>query len=130
MKRIKSIAAKILFVIARSKIGDAIIGRSFAYLTPLLPVNRLYETETVIAFHHPRPSHTVHILIVPKRSIKTVLDIDESDMPLFRDVVLAAQHLVRELQLQETGYRLMVNGGKYQDVGQVHFHLVSEASPA
>jgi diadenosine tetraphosphate (Ap4A) HIT family hydrolase len=39
------------------------------------------------------------------------------------------QSLVVEFRLEEIGYRLIVNGGKYQDVPQLHFHLVSEKEP-
>ena len=125
MKRIKSRISRILFTIARSKFGDAIIGWSFAYMTPLLPVNKLYETEAAVAFYHPRPFYPLHILIVPKRAIGSFLDITEADTPILNDVVVVAQHLVRELRLKEKGYRIMVNGGAYQDVGQVDFHLIS-----
>jgi histidine triad (HIT) family protein len=114
-----------LFRIARSRLGDVIIGSSFAYMTPLLPVNKLYETDGVVAFYHPRPSYPLHILIVPKRAIRSFLHLTEADTPLLKDITTVAQYLVRELGLQETGYRLMVNGGPYQDVGQIHFHLIS-----
>ncbi len=94
-------------------------------MAPLLPVNKLYETEAVVAFYHPRPSYPLHILIVPKRAIRSLLDLSEADTPVLGDVVVVAQHLVRELHLEAAGYRIMVNGGPYQDVGQIHFHLIS-----
>ena len=130
MQGIRSRIARALFRIARSRVGDAIIGWSFAYMTALLPVNKLYETDAAVAFYHPRPSYPLHILIVPKRAIGSLLDVTEADMYVLKDVVAVAQHLVRELRLKETGYRLMVNGGPYQDVGQIHFHLISGELPA
>ena len=39
------------------------------------------------------------------------------------DLFSTVQELVNEMQLAETGYRLVVNGGAYQDVPQLHFHL-------
>lgn len=119
-------AASLLFMLARSKIGGSIIGWSFAHMTALMPVNKLYETKLVLAFYHPKPAYNTHILIVPKRAIKSFTDLSEADLPVVNDVITTAQHLVQELQLAEKGYRLLVNGGAYQDVKQIHFHLVSD----
>jgi len=95
-------------------------------MTTIMPVNKLYETKLVLAFYHPKPAHSTHILIVPKRAIKSFADLSETDLPVVNDVIITAQHLVQELQLAEKGYRLLVNGGAYQDVKQIHFHLVSD----
>lgn len=94
-------------------------------MSDFLPVNKLYETEHVLAFYHPRPVHPVHILIVPKKTIRSFVEIKESDMPIVAEVMKAAQHLVKTLDLEPKGYRFMINGGVYQDVKQVHFHLIS-----
>jgi histidine triad (HIT) family protein len=102
----------------------------FAHMSGCLPVTRLYETDSVVAFYHPRPSYAVHVLIVPKRGIAGLGAIGAKDMPVLGDVVAAAQHLVRTLGLEKRGYRLVVNGGAYQDVGQLHFHLISEGAAA
>ncbi len=93
----------------------------------LLPVDRLGETERVVAFRHPHPAYPVHILIVPKREIRSLLEVSEADMPYMDEAIALAQRLVRELRLEEAGYRLVVNGGRFQDVPQLHFHLISEA---
>ncbi|MGH2588076.1 MAG: HIT domain-containing protein [Dehalococcoidia bacterium] len=91
-----------------------------------LPLNRLYESESVVAFYHPKPSYRVHILIVPKRSIANICAVKGNEMRIIADIVVAAQQLVRQLGLDAEGYRLVTNGGKYQDVRQLHFHLISE----
>ena len=93
-----------------------------------LPVNRLRETDTLLAFYHPHPSYDVHILLVPKKAIINLTEIDSSDDQLLVDVFRTVQILVEELQLNEVGYRLLVNGGKLQDVPQLHFHLISGES--
>lgn len=114
------------FRVARSALGGRLVGASFAYLSALLPVRKLYETSAFVAFYHPRPVHKIHILIVPKQGIGSLLDVGPDELPLMQEVVVIAQRLVRELGLAGTGYRLMVNGGRYQDVPQLHFHLVSD----
>jgi len=92
----------------------------------VIPVRRLRETHWLMAFHHPRPSYPVHILIVPKRAIASLVELTPAEAELMVEVVLVARSLVEELGLAETGYRLIVNGGKFQEVAQLHFHLIAE----
>ena len=91
-----------------------------------IPVRRLRETETLVAFHHLQPSHPLHILIVPKRPYANLLDVPPDAADFMRDLFETAQSLVREFELEQRGYRLIVNGGAYQDVPHLLFHLVSE----
>ena len=90
----------------------------------LIPVERLHETKTLVAFYHPAPSYRVHILIVPKRSIADLLAIMPQDHDFTVEVFTTAQRLIRELNL--SSYRLITNGGVYQDVPILHFHLISD----
>jgi histidine triad (HIT) family protein len=92
----------------------------------LIPLERLHETETLVAFHHPRPAYRVHVLIVPKRAYASLLDLPPEDSPLLRDLMEAVQLLVKQLGLEKGGYRLIVNGGPFQEVKQLHFHLIQE----
>lgn len=125
LHRLKKLLSGTLFLIARSRLGGAIMGWSFAHMSLIIPVDKLYETDHVVAFYHPKPSHSTHVLIVPKRAIENLLAIDDADARYVLEVISAAQHVVKLLKLEESGYRLVVNGGSYQDVKQVHFHLVS-----
>jgi histidine triad (HIT) family protein len=90
-----------------------------------IPVNRLRETDTLIAFHHPKPSHLFHVLLVPKRKLPNLLAIDAAETDFFADLYRVVQELVVEFALEKPGYTLLVNGGAYQDVPQLHFHLIS-----
>ena len=91
-----------------------------------IPVHRLRETATLLAFPHPRPAYPLHILIVPKRAAASLLDLGPQDAAFLADLVCVVQSLVGEYNLEQRGYRLITNGGGYQDVAQVHFHLISE----
>ena len=93
-----------------------------------LPVIYLRKTETLLAFHHPNPNHPVHILLVPKRSITNMNELTESDSQFLVDLFACVRSLVDEFGLAKKGYRLIANGGVYQEVPQLHFHLISEAS--
>lgn len=92
-----------------------------------LPVDRLRETATLLAFHHPTPSYPVHVLLVPKKPIPALGALDPiADAAFLADVIATAQSLVEEFHLP--AYRLIVNGGEYQDFPYLHFHLISDQS--
>ncbi|MFN8386011.1 MAG: HIT domain-containing protein [Anaerolineales bacterium] len=90
----------------------------------VIPVKRLRETETLMAFHHPKPSYPFHVLLVPKRAVKTLMEFDSTDSAFLTDLYSTVQSIVKEFHL--TAYRLIVNGGEFQDFPQLHFHLISE----
>jgi histidine triad (HIT) family protein len=94
-----------------------------------LPVRRVYETDTLLAFFHPRPSYPLHVLLVPKAPIAGFQALQGDETDLYADLVAAVQALVSDLGLAQGGYRLIVNGGTYQDVPLLHAHLVSEHPP-
>ena len=116
---------RFLFRLVRSPLAGFFIGWMFAHMSFLIPVERLRETKTLIAFHHPKPSYPLHILIVPKRSLDSLQVLAAADADFMVDLFATTQSLIEEFHLTEKGYRLIVNGGAYQDVPQLHFHLVS-----
>ena len=100
-------------------------GWLFAHMSFALPVQRLRETPTLIAFHHPRPTYPVHILLIPKRAIADVAALTPADADFMLDLFAVVGSLVAELNLAPGGYRLITNGGPNQAVPQLHFHLVA-----
>ena len=89
-----------------------------------IPVKRLRETATLMAFHHPKPSYPFHVLLVPKKAIASLIELDLKETAFLSDLYSTVQSLVEEFHL--SAYRLIVNGGEYQDFPQLHFHLISE----
>jgi len=102
-----------------------LIGWSSVRMIPVLPVQRLKETDTLIAFHHPKPSYPMHILLVPKRAIVSLSEVSEEDGDFFADLCRCGLSLVLRCKLEQSGYRLILNGGAYQEFPQLHFHLTS-----
>ena len=94
-----------------------------------IPVKRLRETDTLLAFYHPKPSYPVHILLVPKRAIGSLMELSSNDMDFYADLVQTVQSLVAEFDLEARGYRLVVNGGEYQEVGH-HAYFADKDFPA
>ncbi|MBK9006266.1 MAG: HIT domain-containing protein [Anaerolineae bacterium] len=100
-----------------------LIGWMFAHMSFAIPVKKLRETETLMAFYHPKPAYPFHVLLVPKRAVKTLMEFDSTDSVFLTDLYSTVQSLVKEFHL--TAYRLIVNGGERQDFPQLHFHLIS-----
>lgn len=89
-----------------------------------IPVQRVRETDTLMAFHHPKPSYQFHVLLVPKKAVVSLKELNSHDSVFLLDLYSSVQSIVDEFQLP--AYRLIVNGGEYQDFPQLHFHLVAD----
>ena len=91
-----------------------------------IPADIVFENDDVIAFRDIDPKAPVHILVVTKRPIPTVNDIEQSDDVLLGRVILAAKEIARAEGIAENGYRLVINcnrdGG--QSVDHIHCHLL------
>jgi histidine triad (HIT) family protein len=116
----------LLYTIARSPLAAFFVGQIFAHLSFLIPVRRLRETDTLLAFYHPKPSYPIHILLVPKKALPNLMALSAADTPFLADLFQTIKSLVAELKLDQVGYRLVANGGAYQAVPQLHFHLIAE----
>lgn len=114
-----------LFSLAKTPIGDLIVGIAFGRLSKLLPVKRVKETGMVIAFWHPKPFWERHILIVPKKAINKITALKKEDLDYISEVYKVAKEIVEELKFEKDGYTILTNGGNRQEVNQLHFHLAS-----
>ena len=89
-----------------------------------IPAKRLRETDTLLAFYHPKPSYPFHVVLVPKETVPSLMELDPAQPEFLSELYSTVQSLVTEFQLP--AYRLIVNGGEYQDFPHLHFHLISE----
>ena len=112
-----------LYRMANTPPGRSLIGWIFAHMSFVLPAEHLRETDNLLAFRHPKPAHPFHVILVPKKELRSFADLAPAD-PFLADLVTTVQSLVSEFQL--TAYRLIVNGGEYQEFPHLHFHLISE----
>lgn len=91
-----------------------------------IPADIIYEDENVIAFNDISPKAPIHILVVPKKQIATLNDLNDDDATLIGKVILVAKKIAIEKGIAERGYRIVVNcneeGG--QSVFHIHFHLI------
>lgn len=91
-----------------------------------IPAKVVYEDDQVIAFHDANPQAPIHLLIVPKEHIASILDIDEENSEVLKDIFRVAQNIAKENNIDKKGFRLVVNTGEEggQTVHHLHFHLL------
>ena len=110
-----------------SIVNGPVVSRLFIWILThmsfLIPAKHLRETDTLLAFHHPKPSHPFHVILLPKKDILSFAALEPAD-PFLADLVQAVQSIVAEFHL--SAYRLIVNGGEYQEFPHLHFHLISD----
>jgi histidine triad (HIT) family protein len=91
-----------------------------------LPGEKVYEDDKIVAIKDKFPKAPVHLLIITRKVIPDLQTMKEEDLPLIGEVVKVAQKLAKQFDLEEEGYRLLVNHGP--DAGQtiyhLHFHLM------
>ncbi len=79
-----------------------------------------------MAFNDIKPHAPVHILLVPKKHIRSINDLEEEDRAVLADLVFAAKKLAVEQGIAKTGYKLVYNvergGGQF--VFHLHLHLI------
>ena len=86
-----------------------------------IPADIVYEDAQCLAFKDVNPQAPVHLLIIPKKEIKSIDDIHDEDQSLMGHLQIVIRNLAREFALTEEGYRVICNCG--QGAGQTVFHL-------
>ena len=90
-----------------------------------LPCKKVFENARILAIKDIHPAAPVHILIMPKKEIKNLQEVQPGDLPLIAELIQVAQKLAKEFEIEE-GYRLLTNNGENagQTVFHLHFHLL------
>jgi histidine triad (HIT) family protein len=86
-----------------------------------IPSKKVYEDAEVVAFDDIHPMAPVHVIIIPKKHIPTMLDVTKTDMSSIGSLFTAAQEVARIKGINERGFRVVLNCNK--EGGQVIFHL-------
>ncbi len=90
------------------------------------PAEFLYQDESLVVFKDIRPHAPVHLLVVPRRHIRSVNDLTEEDKDIVARMILKAKEMARDRSISKSGYKLVFNvergGGQY--IFHLHLHLV------
>ena len=91
-----------------------------------IPAKVVHETDEVIAFRDINPQAPTHVLIIPKRHIATINDLDEGDLETVGRLYLAAGEIAAAEGIAEPGYRAVMNcnAAAGQTVFHLHLHLL------
>jgi len=89
----------------------------------------LYEDELVVAFPDIHPFAPVHILIIPKEHIESIVDLQEKHEKLAGRMIIVAKKLADKAGISQNGYKLLFRVKKHggQEVPHVHLHLIGGA---
>ena len=87
----------------------------------VIPCRKVYEDEKVLAFEDIHPMAPVHIIIIPKRHVATLMDVDAEGMVDLQAMMSAAQEAARVKKVDQKGFRVVINCNR--EGGQVVFHL-------
>lgn len=92
-----------------------------------IPSTIEYEDEEIIAFKDINPAAPIHILVIPKKHIKSLAELEESDERLIGKIYSIINKLADKYSVREKGYRVIVNCGKDggQEVQHLHFHFLA-----
>jgi histidine triad (HIT) family protein len=86
----------------------------------------VYQDDQVYAFADIHPKAPVHILIIPRHHVSSVMDVQANDLGIFGALHAAAQKIARDKGLDSEGFRLIINNGANagQAVSHLHLHLM------
>ena len=96
-----------------------------------MPADVVYQDDAVLAFKDIYPKAPVHLLIIPRRHIASLMDVTDEDTQVLGRCVVAARRLAEQTGHAEKGFRLSVNTGPEggQVVYHVHFHFTAGRRP-
>ena len=91
-----------------------------------IPSEILYQDDDVLCFRDVAPQAPTHMLVIPKKHIGSIAELDNSDMNLAGKILVTATQMAKEQGISESGYRVAMNCGDEggQTVGHIHMHVM------
>jgi histidine triad (HIT) family protein len=90
------------------------------------PADFVFQNEFLVGFKDIRPASPVHILLVPRKHIRSVNDLEEPDRAILSELIFCSREVARQQGIDKSGYRIHINtergGGQY--VFHLHLHLL------
>ena len=98
-------------------------------LSGKIEVSKIWEDARVLAFHHPKPKAEIHVVVIPKAHVPSLLDPLALDGALLSSMVLAIQNVARELGLDRTGFQVRANAAAPGVTPHMHWHVLGPGIP-
>ena len=95
-----------------------------------IPAKIVYEDDLCLAFHDVSPQAPIHVLVIPKKEIKSIAALTTEDQKLLGHLMFKIKEVASDLGLAENGYRVVTNIGDQggQSVDHLHFHILGGRS--
>ena len=98
-------------------------------LSSKIEVRKVWEDAHVLAFHHPQPKAEIHVVVIPKTHVPSLLDPLALDGALLSSMMLAIQNVARELGLDRTGFQVRANAAAPGVTPHMHWHVLGPGIP-
>ena len=91
-----------------------------------IPSDKVYEDEEILAFKDINPAAPIHILVIPKKHIPSLVELEQGDEEIIGKIYRIINKIAKEQGIDNKGFRVIVNCGKDggQEVNHLHFHLL------
>lgn len=99
-------------------------------LSGKLEVKKVWEDARVLAFHHPRPQAAIHVVVIPRQHVPSLLDPMARDGALLTSMVMAIQEVAKELGLDGRGFYVRANAGAPGVTPHMHWHILGPGIPS
>ena len=90
-----------------------------------LTVDRVFEDDLVLAFHHRDPQAEVHVVVIPKSHVGSLLDPEALDGALLSSLLQAVQQVAHRTGLDRTGFHIAANAAGPDVTPHMHWHVMS-----
>jgi histidine triad (HIT) family protein len=98
-------------------------------LSGKLEVKKVWEDERVLAFHHPQPQAEIHVVVIPKQHVPSILDPLALDGALLSSMVRAVQESAMKLGLDKAGFYMRTNAAAPGVTPHMHWHIKGPGIP-
>lgn len=92
-----------------------------------IPTELIYEDEEIIAFNDINPQAPIHILVIPKKHISSLVDLKEDDEKIVGKIFGVINKIAKKENIDKNGFRVIMNCGEDagQEVKHLHFHILA-----
>lgn len=81
------------------------------------------ETDTVLAYHHTHPFWPVHIVVIPKQHVPSLVELGTANEGMLVELLDVVREVAAEVEAEHGAARVLTNLGAYQDSKHLHFHV-------
>lgn len=92
-----------------------------------IPTNFIYEDEEIVAFNDINPQAPIHILVIPKKHITSLIELNKNDENLIGRIFGVINEIAKKEKIDKSGFRVIMNCGEDagQEVKHLHFHILA-----